>query len=92
MELCVFFLLQIATTRFARKCKGKVLQKRNFGVEENKQKRFTEHPPRKNQRFWKYLTALCGFTFCRIYVTQQKGAFEAAVNLDILQKKFSHQG
>ena len=45
----------------------------------------------KNHRFWKYLTALCGFTFCRIYVTQQKGAFEAAVNLDILQK-FSHQG
>ena len=34
--MCVF-LLQIATTRFARKCKGKVLQKRNFGVEENKQ-------------------------------------------------------
>ena len=88
--MCVF-LLQIATTRFARKCKGNMLYK-NFGVEENKQKRFTEHPPRKNQHFWKYLTALCGFTFCRIYVTQQKGAFEAAVNLDILQKKFSHQG
>ena len=51
MESCVFFLLQIATTRFARKCKGKVLQKRNFGVEENKQKRFTEHPPRKKSTF-----------------------------------------
>ena len=51
MEFRVFFLLQIATTSFARKSKAKVLHKRNIGVLENKQKRFTEHPPRKKNKF-----------------------------------------
>ena len=92
MGFRVFFLLQIATTSFARKCKGKVLHKRNIGVLENKQKRFTEHPPRKKQRFWKYLTALCGFTLWRIYVTQQKGALRLQWILISCKRSFHTKG
>ena len=69
-----------------------MLHKRNIGVLENKQKRFTEHPPRKKNKFLEI-----SHRSVRIYIVADicdsaKGGFEAAVNLDILQKKFSHQG
>ena len=53
---------------------------------------FTEHPERKITTFLQISNRSVRIYFLSDICDSAKGGFEAAVNLDILQKKFSHQG